>query len=149
MNKKKLLTFLLLGVANILTKNNAATQTLVTEGINMITSSQLSTISLRAGKIISVEDFPKARNPSYKVGINLGDLGIKYSLAQLPFNYPDKRTLLETPKFVLCVTNLGERKIAGFKSQVLITGFPDENHHVQLVNFRGLVISPGDRKSVV
>ena len=40
-------------------------------------------IDIRTGTIISVSDFPEARNPSYKVEIAFGDLGTSKSSAQI------------------------------------------------------------------
>lgn len=97
-------------------------------------------IAFRVGTIIHAEDFPKARNPSYKVRVDFGDK-IMQSSAQLPFNYPQLDALFQ--KQVISITNMPSRKIAGFKSEILIVGFPDENGHVHLLNTRGRNVSKG------
>ena len=38
----------------------------------MATFEDFQKIDIRVGKIIEVDDFPEAKNPSYKVKINLG-----------------------------------------------------------------------------
>ena len=53
-------------------------------------------IDFRIGTILEVEDFLKARKPSYKIWIG---------------------------KQVLCVCNFQPRQIADFMSEVLVTGF--------------------------
>ena len=44
-------------------------------------------LDIRCGTIISVADFENARNPSYKLEIDFGDLGIKKSSAQITALY--------------------------------------------------------------
>lgn len=40
-------------------------------------------VDIRCGTIISINDFEKARNPSYQLEIDFGDLGIRKSAAQI------------------------------------------------------------------
>ena len=40
-------------------------------------------LDIRSGTIISVSHFPKARNPSYQLEIDFGELGIRKSSAQI------------------------------------------------------------------
>lgn len=86
-----------------------------------ITWQEFEKVELRAGTIIEVSDFPKARKPSYKLLIDLGEeMGIKRSSAQITKLYT-KEALLG--RQVLCVTNFPPRQIADFMSEVLTTGF--------------------------
>lgn len=87
-------------------------------------------LDLRAGRITKAEPNQKARRASYKLWVDLGELGTKQSSAQL--------TELYTPddlvgRQVICAVNLGERNIAGFTSQVLVMGLPDSEGRVVLL----------------
>lgn len=106
-----------------------------------ITLQEYGKLAFQVGTIIKAEPFPKARNPSYKVHVEFGEGKALTSSAQLPPNYPAIEKLFQ--RHVIALTNLPERKIAGFKSQFLIVGFPDANHHVHLLNTRGRNVDSG------
>mgnify|MGYP000053006033 CR=1 FL=1 len=86
-------------------------------------------IKLNIGTVIQVEEFPQARKPAWILHIDLGKHGIKKSSAQITVHY-SKEDLLG--KQVLCVTNFPEKQIGKIMSEVLVTGFPDENGDVVL-----------------
>ncbi len=96
----------------------------------MIDVGQFQAIDMRVGRVVSVEEFPEARVPAWKLGIDFGqELGIKRSSAQIT-HY--SREHLEGT-LVVCVVNLQPRLIARFKSEVLVLGAIDDALGVVLV----------------
>lgn len=88
-------------------------------------------IDIRTGTVISVEDFPKAKNPSYQLTIDFGELGIKKSSAQITTLY-QKENLIGTQ--VLAVVNFPKKQIANFFSECLVLGVYGENNDVTLIS---------------
>ncbi len=87
-------------------------------------------VDIRIGQIIEVDDFPKARNPSYRLKIDFGPgVGVKKSCAQLTGHYT-KDGLIN--KKVLAVVNFPPRQIANAISEVLVLGLSDQNKDVVL-----------------
>jgi tRNA-binding protein len=96
----------------------------------LITYNDFEKVDIRVGKIIQVEDFPKARKPAYKLTIDFGpDIGIKRSSAQLT-NYTKEELL---GKQVMGVVNFPPKQIGPFISEVLTLGVPDGNGEVILI----------------
>ena len=96
----------------------------------MITFEDFQKIDIRIGKIIEVKDFEEARSPSYKVKIDFGELGTKVSSAQITKLY-HKEDLLN--RQIVEVVNFPPKRIAGFKSEVLILGVMKEDGEVILL----------------
>lgn len=88
-------------------------------------------IELKIGTIIRAEYFEKARKPAYKIWVDLGDLGVKKSSAQITDHYTVESLI---GKQVLCVCNFPPKQIADFISEVLVTGFSDNEGKIVLVS---------------
>ena len=96
----------------------------------MITFEDFQKIDMRVGKIIEVEDFPEARVPAYKMKVDFGESGIKVTSAQLTKLYT-KENLLH--RQIIAVVNFPPKRIAGFKSEILILGVMKEEGEVILL----------------
>lgn len=87
-----------------------------------ITWDEFSKIDLRVGTIIEAEAFLEAKNPSYKLKIDFGELGLKKSSAQITSLY----TLEElVGKQIIAVINFPPKQIANFMSECLVLGVVD------------------------
>jgi tRNA-binding protein len=95
-----------------------------------ITYEHFEKVDIRAGKIIKVDDFPKARKPAYKLWIDFGELGVKKASAQITKLYR-KDDLVG--RLIIAVTNFPPRQIGDFMSEVLILGVVVDDDKVILV----------------
>lgn len=97
----------------------------------MITFAQFEAVDIRAGRIVSAEEFPEARKPAYKLLIDFGaEIGVRRSSAQLTRRY--RRDELEG-RLVVAVVNFPPRQIGPFTSEVLTLGVPDAEGAVVLL----------------
>lgn len=87
-------------------------------------------LELRVGRILKAERHEEARKPAYKLWIDFGPAGTKASSAQLTELYRLEDLL---GRIVVAAMNLGSRRIAGFNSEVLVLGVPDEAGRVVLL----------------
>jgi len=87
-------------------------------------------LDLRVGRILAAEPLAGARKPAWKLSIDLGAVGVKGSSAQITDLYAPE-TLIG--RLVICAVNLGPRRIAGFVSEVLVLGAPDDAGRVVLL----------------
>lgn len=94
-----------------------------------ITWSDFEKVELRAGTILEVMDFPQARKPAYKVKVDFGPLGIKWTSAQITKHYTKEQL---TGRQIIGMVNFPAKQIANFMSEFLLTGFADENGDIVL-----------------
>src|ERR1700748_2452005 len=87
-------------------------------------------VDVRIGPIVSVKSFERARNPSYKVEVDFGPLGKKWSSAQIT-SYSGAWLM---GRLAACVVNMPPRTIAGFQSEVLILGAKTARYDVILLS---------------
>ncbi len=98
--------------------------------MSTITWQDFEKVSLNIGTIIKAEEYPEARHPAYIIHVDLGvEIGVKKSSAQITKHYNIDELV---GKQVICVTNFPPKQIGKLMSEILITGFPDENGDVVL-----------------
>lgn len=86
-------------------------------------------VELKVGTVVRAEVFKEARKPAYIIHVDLGEIGIKKSSAQITNLYQLESLI---GKQVICVTNFEPRQIGPIRSEVLITGFEDHEGHIVL-----------------
>ena len=88
-------------------------------------------VDIRTGLIVSVDEFPEARKPAWKLTIDFGgEIGIKKSSAQITDHY-GKEDLIG--RQIMAVVNFPPRQIGPFMSEVLTLGVSDEEGKVVLL----------------
>ena len=93
-------------------------------------------VELRAGTILEVQAFPEARKPAYKVKVDFGEYGIRWSSAQITALYAAEELVGQQ---VVGVVNFPKKQIGEFMSEFLVTGFADANGNIVLTTLNGQV----------
>lgn len=95
-----------------------------------ITYADFEKVEIRSGTVVKAEPFPRAQKPAYKVWVDFGpEIGVLQTSAQVTVHYTPE-TLVG--RQVLGAVNLGEKNIAGFKSQFLMLGCYDKKNAICL-----------------
>jgi tRNA-binding protein len=95
-----------------------------------LTWEEFKKVDVRVGRVLDAQDFPEARNPSYRLTVDFGALGIKRSSAAIRPWY-SKTDLVG--RHVLAVVNFPPKQIANFVSEVLVLGAVQPDGEVVLL----------------
>lgn len=97
----------------------------------MITFNDFQKVDIRVGKVITVEDFPRALKPSYKVQVDFGpEVGTKWTSVRAKREYKPEELL---GMQVIGVVNFPPKNIGGFLSEFLMVGVPAEDGSLSLL----------------
>ncbi len=93
--------------------------------MNEITWHDFEQVELRVGTVLTVQEFPEARKPAYKISVDFGiEIGILKSSAQITDLYtPDDLV----GRQIIGVVNFPDKQIGPFMSEFLLTGFVQDN----------------------
>lgn len=98
--------------------------------MDVATIEDFKRIEMRVGRVLAADDFPEARNPSWKLTIDFGPHGTRRSSAAVRRWY-ERGELVG--RLVVCVTNFPPRRIATFDSEVLTLGAVEADGRVILL----------------
>ena len=97
----------------------------------MISIDDFKKIEFRVGTIVTVDEFPEAKKPAFKLKIDFGGFGIKQSSAQVTDNYLPADLL---NRQVVAVVNFPPKKIASLTSEVLVLGADGNENGIILLD---------------
>lgn len=99
-------------------------------------------LDIRVGRILEAAPLEGARKPAYRLLLDFGDSQPSQSSAQLVATYPDPSVLVG--RLVVAVVNFPPRRVAGWRSDVLVLGALPADGLIPLLSVDPGA-SPGDR----
>ncbi len=106
-----------------------------------ITWADFEKVELRVGTILQVLEFPEARKPAYKVQVDFGPYGVKWTSAQITKLYIKEELI---GKQILGVVNFPKKQIGPFISEFLLTGVADKNGDIVITGV-GMQVPNGSK----
>lgn len=89
-------------------------------------------LDIRVGTIVEAIPFEAAIKPAYQIKVDFGDgVGMKWSSAQITHHYQPSDLI---QRKVIAIINFPPKRIAGFRSEILILGAYDASGHVVLLD---------------
>ena len=89
-------------------------------------------LDLRVGRILEAAPLEGARRPAYRLNIDFGAAVERRSSAQLTKIYPRADELVG--RLVIAVVDFPARRVAGFRSEVLVLGAVADDGEVPLLS---------------
>ena len=96
-----------------------------------ITWAEFAAIEMRVGTVIKAEVFKEAKNPSYKMTVDFGDIGTRKTSAQITKNYKPEELI---GKQVVAVVNFPPKQIANTMSECLVLGAVGNANDITLIH---------------
>jgi tRNA-binding protein len=93
------------------------------EPVGSATIEDFDRLDIRIGRIVAAATLEGALRPAYRLRIDFGAAGERQSSARITDHYPDPESLLG--RLVVAVVNLPPRRVAGYRSEVLVLGSMD------------------------
>ena len=98
-------------------------------------------VELRVGTVLQVLEFPEARKPAFKVQVDFGPHGVKWTSAQITKHYSREELI---GRQILGVINFPKKQIGPFISEFLLTGVADGNGDVVITSI-GMQVPNGSK----
>ncbi|WP_395093579.1 tRNA-binding protein [Vaginella massiliensis] len=137
--KKALHYYSQMGEGSTLQKKYASQKTVVEQYLEYLENKQpkshvewadFEKLDMRVGTILEVNDFPKARKPSYQLLIDFGEeIGTRKSSAQITALYKKEELV---GRQIMANINFAPKQIANFMSECLVMGVYHDDHVVLL-----------------
>jgi tRNA-binding protein len=99
-------------------------------------------LDIRVGRILEAALLEGARKPAYRLVLDFGDGEVRQSSAQLVATYPDPALLIG--RLIVAVVNFPPRRVAGWRSDVLVLGALPAGGRIPLLGVDEGAI-PGDK----